>query len=104
MKKKLFIVLLMLILCTIIVNLSYDFFMDDRLVTIREKLTYRKIYAEREILENINGEKELSHNDIKITLENNSYDKEKQKTVVVLYSSFASKIQLGHSGWLGESG
>ena len=56
MKKKLFIVFLMLILCTIIVNLSYDFFMDDRLVTIREKLTYRKIYAERVILENINGE------------------------------------------------
>ena len=79
MKKKLFIVFLMLILCTIIVNLSYDFFMDDRLVTIREKLTYRKIYAEREILENINGEKELSHNDIKITLENNSYDKETGK-------------------------
>ena len=79
MKKKLFIVFLMLILCTIIVNLSYDFFMADGVKSIREKIAYRKFYNEREILENVNNENALTHGDIIVELKEKSYDKETGK-------------------------
>ena len=59
MKKKIFVILLVLVIAFFIVNLSYDFFMSDGVKSIREKILYRNLYKNREILENIDGSNEL---------------------------------------------
>ena len=79
MKKKIFIVFVLLIIDFIIVNLSYDFFMADGVKSIREKIAYRKFYNKREILENVNNENALTHGDIIVELKEKSYDKETGK-------------------------
>ena len=74
MKKKIFVILLVLVIAFVIVNLSYDFFMSDGVKSIREKILYRNLYKNREILENIDGSNELIKNDIKVSLKEKYYD------------------------------
>lgn len=79
MKKKIFVILLVLVIAFLIVNLSYDFFMLDGVKGIREKILYRNFYKNREILENIDGSNELIKNDIKVTLKEKTYDQQTGK-------------------------
>ena len=60
MKKKIFVILLVLVIAFFIVNLSYDFFMSDGVKSIREKILYRNLYKNREILENIDSYTEFN--------------------------------------------
>ena len=53
--------------------------MSDGVKGIREKILYRNLYKNREILENIDGSNELIKNDIKVSLKEKSYDQETGK-------------------------
>lgn len=94
MKKKFFIILLLLLISFVIVNLSYDFFMIDGVKSIREKIVYRRFYNEREVLENVNNENELTHGNITVELKEKSYDKETGKIKMFFVFSHVDNFEI----------
>ena len=94
MIKKLIVILFVMAFFTVVVNLTYDFFMIGDNIGVYDNVFFRKTYANREILEGQVNAESLEHNDMRIWVKSSSYDKETGRLEILFEFEDVNKVEM----------
>lgn len=94
MIKKLIVILFVMAFFTVVLNLTYDFFMIGDNIGVYDNVFFRKTYANREILEGQVNAESLEHNDMRIWVKSSSYDKETGRLEILFEFEDVNKVEM----------